>query len=115
MIDFPSLVNPQTPENITPLVVSHLNAEFAKLGTKNTMSVIQQNGARPWLADLNHWNFEAAKEATRQIYKVEPDMTREGGSIPVTLTFAGVLGVNVLLLPMGRGDDGAQYVDIFLQ
>jgi hypothetical protein len=35
---------------------------------------------------------------------------REGGSIPVTLTFAEALGVNVLLLPMGRGDDGAQYV-----
>jgi len=34
-------------------------------------------------------------------------MTREGGSIPVTLTFAETLGVNVLLLPMGRGDDGA--------
>lgn len=33
---------------------------------------------------------------------------REGGSIPVTLTFATSLGVNVLLLPMGRGDDGAQ-------
>lgn len=35
---------------------------------------------------------------------------REGGSIPVTLTFATSLGVNVLLLPMGRGDDGAQSV-----
>lgn len=39
-----------------------------------------------------------------------PDLTREGGSIPVTLTFADTLGVNVLLLPMGRGDDGAQYL-----
>lgn len=28
----------------------------------------------------------------------------------MTLTFAENLGVNVLLLPMGRGDDGAQYV-----
>ena len=37
---------------------------------------------------------------------------REGGSIPVTLTFANSLGVNVMLLPMGRGDDGAQYVPI---
>jgi len=39
---------------------------------------------------------------------------REGGSIPVTLTFAEALGVNVLLLPMGRGDDGAQCVSAFL-
>lgn len=28
----------------------------------------------------------------------------------MTLTFAEKLGVNVLLLPMGRADDGAQYV-----
>ena len=41
------------------------------------------------------------------MYKQTPDLTREGGSIPVTLTFAESLGVNVLLLPMGRGDDGA--------
>jgi len=47
------------------------------------------------------------------VYKQPPDYTREGGSIPVTLTFAEALGVNVLLLPMGRGDDGAQYVSIF--
>ena len=48
------------------------------------------------------------------MYKQAPDYTREGGSIPVTLTFAEALGVNVLLLPMGRGDDGAQYVYIVL-
>jgi Cys-Gly metallodipeptidase DUG1 len=46
------------------------------------------------------------------IYKKTPDLTREGGSIPVTLTFAEILGVNVLLLPMGRGDDGAQCVTV---
>lgn len=28
------------------------------------------------------------------------------GSIPVTLSFADALKCNVLLLPMGRGDDG---------
>jgi hypothetical protein len=28
------------------------------------------------------------------------------GSIPVTLDFANILGLNVLLLPVGRGDDG---------
>ena len=36
-------------------------------------------------------------------------LCQTGGSIPVVLTFADNLGVNVLLLPMGRGDDGAQY------
>lgn len=39
-----------------------------------------------------------------------PDYTREGGSIGVVLTIAKAVGVNILLLPIGRGDDGAQYV-----
>jgi Cys-Gly metallodipeptidase DUG1 len=33
-------------------------------------------------------------------------LTECPGSIPVTLDFANILGLNVLLLPMGRGDDG---------
>ena len=34
-------------------------------------------------------------------------MTREGGSIPVTLVFQEATGKNVMLLPMGCADDGA--------
>lgn len=41
------------------------------------------------------------------VYGVEPDYTREGGSIPITLTFEEVTGNNVLLLPVGAGDDMA--------
>ena len=41
------------------------------------------------------------------MYGVEPDLTREGGSIPVTLTFQEATGKNVMLLPMGAADDGA--------
>lgn len=38
---------------------------------------------------------------------MEPDLTREGGSIPVTLTFQEATGRNVMLLPVGSSDDGA--------
>ena len=65
------------------------------------------SGGTPWLADINHWNFVAAKLATESVYGQTPDYTREGGSIPITLTFAESLQKNVLLLPMGRCDDGA--------
>lgn len=41
------------------------------------------------------------------MYGIEPDMTREGGSIPVTLTLEQATNKNVLLLPMGACDDGA--------
>ncbi|KAH7871358.1 hypothetical protein F5879DRAFT_969645 [Lentinula edodes] len=101
------LVPPQTPENVLPLVKAHVESEFAKLGSKNKFELEELHGGKPWVTDINHWNFQAARTATKAIYNKDPDMTREGGSIPVTLTFAEALGVNVLLLPMGRGDDGA--------
>jgi len=101
------LVPPQTPEAVDPLVIDHLEKAFATLGSKNKLIVENLHGGKPWVADHRHWNFEAAKKATKAVYKQDPDLTREGGSIPVTLTFAESLGVNVLLLPMGRGDDGA--------
>ncbi|KAF8839285.1 CNDP dipeptidase [Paxillus ammoniavirescens] len=101
------LVPPQTPELVIPLVTQYIQSEFAKLNSKNKMTVEYLHGGKPWVADVNHWNFEAAKKAIETIWKKTPDYTREGGSIPVTLTFAEKLGVNVLLLPMGRADDGA--------
>ncbi|CAL1709499.1 unnamed protein product [Somion occarium] len=101
------LVPPQTPEDITKKVISYIESEFAKLGTKNTCKVEFLHGGKPWVADASHWSYEAAKQATEAVYLTTPNYTREGGSIPVTLTFADNLGVNVLLLPMGRADDGA--------
>jgi len=101
------LVPDQTPEKVDPLVEAYLKAEFAKLNTKNKLSLENLHGGKPWVADPNHWNYVAARKATEAVYKKTPDYTREGGSIPVTLTFAESLKVNVLLLPMGRGDDGA--------
>lgn len=41
------------------------------------------------------------------VFGVDPDLTREGGSIPVTLTFQEATGKDVMLLPMGASDDGA--------
>ncbi|TPX30487.1 hypothetical protein SmJEL517_g05947 [Synchytrium microbalum] len=101
----------QLPEEITALVKKYLDLEFAKLKTKNTMKLSCGHAGKSWVADINHWNYEAAARATEKVYGVVPDYTREGGSIPITLTFQEVLGKNVLLLPMGRSDDGAHSIN----
>ncbi|KAH7101198.1 CNDP dipeptidase [Auriculariales sp. MPI-PUGE-AT-0066] len=101
------LVPDQTPENVTKLVEQYLQFEFTKLNSKNKMTVELLHGGKPWVDDPNHWNFQAAKRATESVYGKSPDFTREGGSIPVTLTFADSLKKSIVLLPMGRGDDGA--------
>ena len=89
-------------------MVQYLEAEFAKLNSKNKLRVFCDHGGKPWVANIKHWSYEAAIKATQAVYNKLPDMTREGCSVPATLTFAETLGVNALLLPMGRGDDGAQ-------
>jgi len=93
------------------------------------------HGGRAWLSDPDDPNYLAGRKATKHVYGVDPDLTREGGSIPVTLTlqvellylvsllcpqslyfnsqlvFVSLLqemtGKSVILLPVGAGDDGA--------
>ena len=38
--------------------------------------------SKPWLADYENDNFKAAHAAVTSVWGVEPDLTREGGSIP---------------------------------
>ncbi|KIO11288.1 hypothetical protein M404DRAFT_127715 [Pisolithus tinctorius Marx 270] len=103
------LVEPLTPDYVIPRVTAFLKAEFAKLNSKNEIEVKYEGGGLPWVGERNHWNYQAADAATQAVWgsSLYPNYVREGGSIPVTLTFSEKLGKNVLLLPMGQSDDGA--------
>ena len=69
--------------------------------------LVLQGAGRYWLVDPDSDNFSAGKKAIEEVYGVEPDLVRSGGSIPITLTLEEVTGKDVLLLPMGACDDGA--------
>lgn len=99
------------PAKVSSLVRAHVERVFAELGTKNTLAIEELHAGKPWYSSPDHWNFRAASAATEFVYGVKPDLTREGGSIPVTLTFEEALGKNVCLLPMGQGNDGAHSVN----
>lgn len=105
------LVPDMTPEKVVEVVTKYVNELWAKLGSKNKMTLEAEPGGKPWLADPNHWNYAAAFKATEEVYGVTPDLTREGGSIPVALSFSEILGKNLLLLPMGKADDGAHSIN----
>jgi Cys-Gly metallodipeptidase DUG1 len=93
------------------LVFAHVEKEFAKLGSKCKLNVELVHDGDYWVSDPNNWNFTAAKKATKAVWGVEPDLTREGGSIPITLIFEQATKSDVLLLPRGRGDDGAHSIN----
>ena len=43
------------------------------------------HGGQCWMTDPSHPHYAAGRKATKMVYGTEPDMTREGGSIPITL------------------------------
>jgi len=101
------LVPDQHPDKIKEQVTEYLEELHKKRGSPNKLKVMMEHGGKPWLADYNTPNFVAGRKAMQKVFGVEPDLTREGGSIPVTLTFQDATGKSVMLLPVGACDDGA--------
>lgn len=114
-------------------MTDYLQQKFAELESPNKLKVSMGHGAKAWVSDFNHPHYMAGRKAMKTgttdlsictpakrkpvafnrlasyvtVFGVEPDLTREGGSIPVTLTFQEATGRNVMLLPVGSSDDGA--------
>ncbi|KAF4637836.1 hypothetical protein G7Y89_g250 [Cudoniella acicularis] len=99
------------PKDVDRLVYKYIDDQFKKLGSKNTLKCTLQHAGKWWVASPKHWNFTAASKAVERVWGIKPDLTREGGSIPVTLTFEQATGKNVLLLPMGSSTDAAHSIN----
>ncbi|XP_072323271.1 cytosolic non-specific dipeptidase-like [Scyliorhinus torazame] len=101
------LVPDMVPEVVEKQVADYIKKVFAEYGSPNTLKVYMASGAKAWLADYNHPHYQAGKNAMKTVFGIEPDMIREGATIPVTLTFQEATGKSVMLLPIGAADDGA--------
>ncbi|XP_055076393.2 cytosolic non-specific dipeptidase [Misgurnus anguillicaudatus] len=101
------LVPDMDPKLVEKQVISHLEKKFAELQSPNKLKAYMGHGAKAWVSDFNHPHYMAGRKAMKTVFGMEPDLTREGGSIPVTLTFQEATGQNVMLLPVGSSDDGA--------
>jgi len=101
------LVPDMTPKTVEEQVCKYLNELHEKRGSPNDIEVTLGPSGCFWVSDYNHGNYQAAKAALRMVFGIDPDFTREGGSIPVTLTLQEATGKNVMLLPLGACDDGA--------
>ena len=72
-----------------------------------TVRVDAGGGGRPSLTPIDHPATRAAARAIDATFGVEPLYVREGGSIPVTASFASILGLPVVLLGFSNDDDHA--------
>lgn len=98
-------------ETVERLVKEHVTKVFNSLNSKNKLAFNNMHSGSWWISSPDHWHYDVGKKATERVYGITPDFVREGGSIPVTVTFEQSLKKNVLLLPMGRGDDGAHSIN----
>lgn len=98
------LVPDQDPDQIAELFTRHVESH-APEGV--TVRVENLHGARPYLAPLDHPANQAAKRALSRAFDAEAVYTREGGSIPVTVTFQEALGATSILMGFGLPDENA--------
>uniref|UniRef100_A0A0N4ZX15 M20_dimer domain-containing protein n=1 Tax=Parastrongyloides trichosuri TaxID=131310 RepID=A0A0N4ZX15_PARTI len=95
------------PKEVDKLVIAYLNKLWKKRNSPNHFKAIPLQGGRSWVGDTKDCNFTAGRNALFKVFGVEPDYTREGGSIPVTLTIEELTKKSVMLLPIGASDDMA--------
>jgi len=78
------LVPDQSVEFITHQFRAHVVSKYRQLNTRNHLEIDITDTAGWWLGEKDGLFFEAAKQAIRKVWEVEPQQVREGGTIPVT-------------------------------
>lgn len=101
------LVPNQDPTDIDQKVVAYCKKVHAESGSKNPIKVDVTTSSPAWMNEPTDSNYQAGINAQKAVYGKMPDLTREGGSIPVTLTLKNATGASVMLLPLGQCNDGA--------
>ena len=102
------LVPDMEPEEIGKLVRAYLEEQWTtSIKSKNKLTVSMIHGGPAWVSRTDHPNYVAAARAVTRVFGKPPDLTREGGSIPVANWLQDATSINVLLLPTSACDDGA--------
>lgn len=100
------LVPGQDPEKVENSVRATLEARFKELKSPNRLT-ITSSSSRAWLTNPKGTLFQAGASALLKVHGVRPDLTREGGTIPVVGMLQEAIEAEIMLLPLGSSDDGA--------
>jgi acetylornithine deacetylase/succinyl-diaminopimelate desuccinylase-like protein len=102
------LVGDQEPSVIERLMQSHIE-RVAPPGVR--VRITHLHGGRPWRADVGGPYYAAASRALTAVFRREPVIVGEGGSIPVVDDFARTLEAPILLLGFGLPGENAHAPD----
>ncbi|CAI4222830.1 unnamed protein product [Auanema sp. JU1783] len=101
------IVPDMKPDEVTKITLDYLNNLWKNRNSPNVFKPVGNQGFLPWVSSTTDPNYVAGTRAMNIVHGVDPDLIREGCSIPITLTFQELTGKNVLLLPLGASDDMA--------
>ncbi|XP_074841968.1 beta-Ala-His dipeptidase [Carettochelys insculpta] len=87
-------------------VIQYLEDVFSKRNSPNTLKVHMLMGAMPWVADINNPLYTAARRAIKIVSGQDPDMIRDGATIPIARTFQNITEKHVMMFPIGAADAG---------
>uniref|UniRef100_A0A8C3XA17 Carnosine dipeptidase 1 n=1 Tax=Catagonus wagneri TaxID=51154 RepID=A0A8C3XA17_9CETA len=87
-------------------VKRYLESTFSKRNSSNQMTVSMTLGLHPWIANIRDNQYLAAKRAIKTVFGTEPDMIRDGSTIPIAQIFQATIQKSVMMLPLGAVDDG---------
>ncbi|MHC1766730.1 MAG: dipeptidase [Verrucomicrobiia bacterium] len=96
------LVPDQHPARIARALTRHLRAICPRTVK---LEITVGHGGEPYFVPPESANVQAGLRALRQAFGHEPILVREGGSIPILLSFRKILGADALLLGLGLPDD----------
>ena len=96
------LVPGQDPDKITKLIQDHLSS-IAPASIK--IKVTPHHGGMPYLTPTDNVGYQAAHNAMKLTFGVDPIPVRGGGSIPIVALFKQVLGQPSVLMGFGLDSD----------
>lgn len=62
-----STVPHQKHAKVCPLTIGYIEELLKKIKTPNKFKIEVKDTSDPWYGDYSHWNYEAAKTATKQV------------------------------------------------
>jgi acetylornithine deacetylase/succinyl-diaminopimelate desuccinylase-like protein len=99
------IVPDQDPLEIEALVEAHIR-RLAPPSVSVEIR-IENHGARPYLADVDHPIFDVARRAFARAFGKDTVLMREGGTIPFVRTIADATGKPTLLMGFGQPDENS--------
>ncbi|KAI4461415.1 beta-ala-his dipeptidase [Holotrichia oblita] len=85
---------------VVNIMTKHVKNICKDLNITNKVDLKVLSSTRPWLEDITSANYQAARRATIQIYKEDPNMIRDDTDNIVINIITRILEVNMLLLPL---------------